>query len=472
MVIEFFILGKLLYIICLIKSINNEYTSNSSSNIFNLKFYTYNINNSISISNPITLWSYNDIYTLINFSASKIPLPILISSEDYGLYLIDGYGPFKYELYSSNINLKKGMFSYKSYHCSYMASADFFLKNEKNEEILIKNIDIVDNGRENITQNYFLRIKNFKNDNINNITFGILGLQLFPKYRYEVLDNFIVQLKKKKYIDNYFWNIIYNDDDTDTGFLNIGELPECYNDSNYYKETKALKNQFFLEWDFYFDEIYFIQNNTKIFINRNNEDKKINKDINALIDLNSGLIMAPYDYYLLIKKYFFDYYINASVCFENKAKINTNLEKIYFYCKKDKFDIDNNIINFPSLYFYHKDFNFTFELNEHNLFKNFENYYYFLVLFNNYGKEWELGKIFFEKYKFYFNQDTKIISFCSFWDDIKEENSMISFILLCLLIFVTFFFIGFYSTKKILNYLTRKKIKNYDIEFELSDETI
>ena len=157
------------------------------------------------------------------------------------------------------------MFSYKSYHCSYMASADFFLKNEKNEEILIKNIDIVDNGRENITQNYFLRIKNFKNDNINNITFGILGLQLFPKYRYEVLDNFIVQLKKKKYIDNYFWNIIYNDDDTDTGFLNIGELPECYNDSNYYKETKALKNQFFLEWDFFFDEIYFIQNNAKIF---------------------------------------------------------------------------------------------------------------------------------------------------------------------------------------------------------------
>ena len=109
MVIEFFILGKLLYVICLIKSINNEYTSNSSSNIFNLKFYTYNINNSISISNPITLWSYNDIYTLINFSASKIPLPILISSEDYGLYLIDGYGPFKYELYSSNINLKKGV---------------------------------------------------------------------------------------------------------------------------------------------------------------------------------------------------------------------------------------------------------------------------------------------------------------------------------------------------------------------------
>ena len=103
-----------------------------------------------------------------------------------------------------------------------MASADFFLKNEKNEEILIKNIDIVDNGRENITQNYFLRIKNFKNDNINNITFGILGLQLFPKYRYEVLDNFIVQLKKKKYIDNYFWNIIYNDDDPATGFLNIG----------------------------------------------------------------------------------------------------------------------------------------------------------------------------------------------------------------------------------------------------------
>ena len=95
-----------------------------------------------------------------------------------------------------------------------------------------------------------------------------------------------------------------------------------------------------------------------------------------------------------------------------------------------------------------------------------------MVLFDNYGKEWELGKIFFEKYKFYFNQDTKIISFCSFWDDIKEENSMISFILLCLIIFVISFFIGFYSTKKILNYLTRKKIKNYDIELELSDETI
>ena len=213
------ILFKILNIFYIFKKINTLIT-NSSNNIFTLNFYTYDMNISSSISknysNPLNIWSYNELYTIIPFGNDKKPLYALFSNNDFGFYLINGYGPINSK-YTNSFNLNqynRNIFPYKLFHIAWFESENFFLLNEKKEEVKIENFEIIEVSRENQTQNYFLEITNIKpesKDYIHNITFAILGLELTPEYRYEKLDNFIVQLKKKQYINNYFWYLNYDE---------------------------------------------------------------------------------------------------------------------------------------------------------------------------------------------------------------------------------------------------------------------
>ena len=450
----------------------NEFNYKPSPNIFSLKFYTYNMNNSISSSlksiNPINIWSYNQLYTNINFGPSKIPLCILITSEDYGFYLINGYGPMQNQ-YNSTINKTRGIFAYKSFHCAQFINENFYLTNEQNDEVLVNNFEMVDNCRENYISNFFLKIKNNEN-NIHNVTFGILGLELQPKYRYEVLENFVIQLKKKKYISNYYWNLKYDENNNNEGYLKIGEVPECYKNEKFYKETKSLRYQMFIQWDLLFKEIYLYSSKTK--------DKNINKtklleeknddSINAIIDFNYGLITGTNHYYDLIKADFFEYYIYSSICFENTTQTKDGSNKLYFYCLKDKFST-NDINSFPTLFFFHEELNYTFELNYKDLFRYNGKYIYFLILFENYNKKlWTLGKIFLKKYRLYFNHDTKMIGFCSYFNEHKINNSDSKIFLLIFVVFTSCAI--FYALKKGISKIIGKKTKNYEIEFELKDE--
>ena len=474
------ILWNVLSILSIINQIRCVNIINSTSfNIFKLKFYTYDPNIfSSKTDNPIKIWSYNNLYTIINFGESKIPLYILITSEDYGFYLINGYGPMQNQ-YKSRIDEKKGIFAYKSFHCSRFGYESLFLENEKNEDILINDFQIVDNSRENFTSNYFLNINNKDKNNIHNITFGILGLELTPTYRYEVLDNFVVQLKKKKYIGNYFWYLKYDENNNNEGYLKIGEFPKCYKNEKIYKEIKSLKYQMFIQWDLFFKDMYFyssnIYNEENIINNKINLIKEDNDgSANAILDFNYGLITGSKNYYNLIKEDFFNFYINSSICFENQTQIKDRSNKIYLYCLKDKFNT-KDINSFPSLYFYHSEFNYTFELNHKDLFRHDENYIYFLVLFDtNKQNIWTLGKIFLSKYQLYFNHDSKMIGFCDdnneYYENKINNKKMNGEFFLYLFIFVFIAFASIFAFRKGYKFIVGKKIKNYEIEFELNDE--
>ena len=138
---------------------------------------------------------------------------------------------------------------------------------------------------------------------------------------------------------------------------------------------------------------------------------------------------------------------------------------------------------FPTLYFYHREFNYTFELNYEDLFEEINNDIYFLVVKNigNFNKDiWKLGKTFLNKYKFSFNQDSKMISFYPYRNnynykiDEDERNNKknkkfnINYIWIAVCIACLFF--GIYIGTKIVIKNRKKRANELEDEYDYKDE--
>ena len=79
--------------------------------------------------------------------------------------------------------------------------------------------------------------------------------------------------------------------------------------------------------------------------------------------------------------------------------------------------------------FYIENINFSLELSYEDLFYEYNNIYYFLVIFNYrdfYNFKWKLGKPLFKKYQFVFDQENKKIGFYTkFNKPYKNKNYII-----------------------------------------------
>ena len=84
--------------------------------------------------------------------------------------------------------------------------------------------------------------------------------------------------------------------------------------------------------------------------------------------------------------------------------------------------------------------NFTF--NENDLWYNFEGRKYFLVLFQNYGEVWYLGKPFFKKYQIVFDQDSSVFGFYN-ENIIKSSYYNYNWIIIIFLIIIILGLIGY-----------------------------
>ena len=93
-----------------------------------------------------------------------------------------------------------------------------------------------------------------------------------------------------------------------------------------------------------------------------------------------------------------------------------------FYCNKSNDFNINNLKEFPTLYFEHNEFNYTFKLSYKDLFVEFKDIYIFLIAnMNNDVDDWFLGRVFLKKYQFFFNPDSKYIGFYN--PNIKLNNT-------------------------------------------------
>ncbi len=315
---------------------------------------------------------------------------------------------------SSLISTEKKTYYYKNYRGGFLAQENFKFYNEKNKKKSYNNIPF------------------FIND-FDGESSGLLGLN-FIKERDDEDLNFIKVLLEKKIISSSIWSIKYLNDNE--GELIIGDYPHKYNnnyDENFLKFTKVEIN-YNKDWKIQFDEIKY-------------DNITSGKSKFGIFVIESGLIKAPIEY----KNLFLKKVNKTNNCFE----LQREFAFVYYYCNKN-----TNIKLLPTIYFYHRELNFTFNLTYEDLFVEKNGYYYLLIAFNNnYAfSEWTFGRIFMKKYEIIFDPENKLIGF---YNDFKSKSINFTFTILIIFIITI---IGLIAIINHIMKLKKRKVRVNEID--------
>ena len=308
-----------------------------------------------------------------------------------------------------------------------------------------------ENNKQKIIENMLIFVPELKGDKEIKNCLNI-GLK-FPDFsNNNFQESFIQQLKHKNTINQYFWTIIFYDDDKINndyvGEFIFGDIFNDYfrkNDKELFsynkithtytgliKKKNSVKEEIILEWGLQFDEIYFIDN-----LNQNNKINTIYiHDLSIEFDININIILGTSTYYNNIIVHFFNYYFNKNICKE--AYMNNKLYK-FIYCNAVNFT-KNDLDKFPTLNFKNNILRYIFTLDSKDLFSltNDKQYYIFNIMLlnilngNNDEQKWVFGLTFLKKYHFIFDSDNKLIYFYNkngkFSDEFEniDDNNEIS----------------------------------------------
>ena len=412
---------------------NKKYSSSIVEKSHCQNYYIYNYYKEISINETISFEIYNNLLTSKNkFNLKNFPLLYFKQLSEKEINLIKYYGrkiQLYEDLYESIINPN---------------GSSSFLESNKDGKACLS-----------------------------------IGMGLSSSYSCLSNINFISYLYKNNIIKNANWAIhFFNEREKENnkydGQFIIGDMPHEYFPKNYKIEQFLTSNALFYEnshyWQIYFNNIYFFpldyKINSKINLDYLNKeipehkeliDKMINVGLNsnARFDFDIKVILGTSKYYDLINDHFFSKY-------SEKCEFKSEGEYGVFICEKD---FDEKI--FPSLYFYHKIYNYTFELSYKELFEEIDDKKYFLIVFDRKEKNlWKFGTIFFKKYLFTFNTKEETIGFYNNKLQtnnifiIKYYNNIIWIILIIISLIV-----GFLLGKKIYYKLRIKRINELNDNF-------
>ena len=434
----------------------------------NTNDYRFYIANNICYNSSISFFNYSNSLSFKSGLPAVSPFDNLedasLVEETISLY--------------NNINLDKNItidkfkfYFYKQY--KFKENSDIFCGNIG----LSINLEILD--LDYYDEDYYLP----------SIFSSLKSNDIISKYSwtYEYIDNF-------KYINNISNINIVNKYD---GLIIIGKYPHEYNPSIYsghdlisiYSDKKNYKSL----WNFNFDKIYYnsiiVKDNKNNNLNDENNIISMNdKQVTLLININ--YIISTKEFFESIQQNFFDIYINKNICQINTFKFEYNEYNI-ISCKKEYFTKDI-IKTFPSIYFKHSEFNYTFSLTYDELFKEKDEEIYFLIYNHKSNSNlWKMGKLFLQKYHFSFNTDSNTIHFYSNYDKIlskrkngsntntNEEEEVknyenLKMILICIGLFIISIIIGIFIGKKIANLNKKKEAKELQdsLSYESQDENI
>ena len=320
----------------------------------------------------------NNLISQIEIGYPKQKINIYLSSKEYEFYIEENLTNESYYNYNNSTFSKKKSnemeFFDSPYYSGFYMQDIFTFKNTNNSEIAINNFSFI------------------LSNNLIGKGYSTIGLNYYnPSDDYNI--NFLKQLKEKKVISNYTWNLKYLDNNN--GIITFGSFPHMYNNL-FLKEnlrfTSTSFNENNLDWNIFFDKIIF----------NNNKEQIIFKGSTICeLNLERDLIKAPFEYKFIFIKYIF----NQSKCEE--VNVSTN---IFYICDKK-----TKIYKLPSIQFKSRDLNFTFEMTYKDLFKEINGKLFFLIYFNkldkNQFKFWILGKPFIKKYQFIFEQEKRLVGF-------------------------------------------------------------
>ena len=362
-----------------------------------------------SLSNFEAYLMLNDLISEIRIGTPEQKIEIIIKGEEHPFLISKIHEKYNENSSSTYNKLLEGEneSNYDSFKKYYLSTETFIMKNEKNENIEIKNFTFI----YAITTNY----KNLLNPAI----IGLYYQDYTNLYKY----NLLLLLKHYDIIKNYAFSIEYNEENK--GKLYLGDYFHNFNFT--YKEKD-------------FNEIYSVFKGVGyVWGNRFNNITYNNISLpesNFEFYFNitfSGIIGTDSFENILKRSFFFD----NKIC--EKMSILKNSFNAYI-CNKEF-----NYKQFKELKFYHKELNETFILDYNDLFKEENGKIYFLIIFKPYGtKTWILGEPFLKKYPFTYNQDKKKLGF---YKIIKNNNKfslhytwliIIILIILCILLLFLF----------------------------------
>ena len=416
MKINLIILNYICFNIEIIKCIFKLYFKKENLNEINTtNFFDYITENNY-ITNIIIGTPYQNITMQIKFSTNEF---MIISKE------------------------KNGSYDYKNSKTYHQLEKDFeqtFDSKYFNKGIVSWDNIIFENNLE-ITNLSFILGTNI----LTNLKNGILGLKKTIK-KYEINSvNFINLLKTRNIINSYSFHYLFNKDNS--GEIIIGNYPHEYNNKIYdeknFKKINVIKNYDFINWNVQFDEIKF-------------GNKYLNYDLNVSFNLDLGGIIVNEIIFDYFNVNYFDEYVKKNLC-----KIFYSNDKFYkgFYC-----DININIKKFPNLFFYHKELNYTFNLNYNDLFLKTKDKLFFLIIYRNNSNDfyWEFGEIFFKKYQFIFDEEKGIIGFYNSKKKIAINYSKIFIFMLFIFIVLLILFIFKIIMNKQRRLRANELEENYD----------
>ena len=363
------------------------------SNQIIFPFKTEDIN--IESSNYIESVIKNKIYITIEIGEPPQKINLYLTMDTCFLMIANSsidssyYNSDKSKTY---VNTSKTSYYFEYFSNAYHATENFIFQTSYDSinTKVFKNIEFI-HVLEYSASNYILS--------------GYFGLQLPKKNKMNIFDNF----KKSNAISSHIFNLFYTSDNE--GYLSIGELPFQFKDNqNEYSQKKVnalpCENQNGINndlcWYLKFNDIKF-------------GDIKVNRERDADISPDFGVIKGTQEYMEKIKINYFD------KLFGNKCNLNLYENSLYYYeCDKDV-----NISSFKDLIFSHEEFMYNFVLTKDDLFIQYRDKIYFLVVFDkflSYGNNWILGKPFIKKYNFSYDADSKLILFYTNANEVKEAE--------------------------------------------------
>ena len=440
----------------------------------------------------------NQIYANFIIGSNQEEIKALVNMSQMGFFIYEN----AYKCNSSS-----------SFNQSYQ-SKSFYRKNDEvgylaDDTLCIVPYDTkIDINNLNIKKcNNFKKVEfsllNSKQKNMeNNIydKYAIIGLQQHDNQDALLMPMFIKSLKNTDMINSHTYSFqFYNNTSSgeNEGYLLIGE-EELDLDHGFLKRTRSYSKNGQTYWMLIFKNIIAGLNNNYNTSYENNYRSFSVKDAQIIGDLS--YIIGVKDYQTYIRNTFFEPLLIKDIC--KYQNISTNDDYGTYVCDsksdlfKQKFQNE-----FPKIYFHHDELNTTFILDKYDLFTynnldKTDTKIYFLVLFQNKDdpyvspeapskaiiKRWKLGIPFLKKYKLYFNNEERIISyFEKFIDNTKgdgdNDNTNLDEnrkdytwlkILIIIFLLLIFFVLGILFHKNIIRLPRKKKANELEDDYEYS----
>ena len=308
---------------------------------------------------------------------------------------------------SENSGLKSGYF-YEKYSETYKKLEEREIESNEDEFFIsYKSSDNINFGDKLFFNNFifFLSQKQLFDES------GHIGLKMSPAQldKENFLSyNLISQLKSNSLINSQYFYFKYNLENEKefkyNGYLILGAKPHEFEENNFFQEKNfheiyaKIDEELNTRWNLEILEVKY-------------GDKVISKNDLGEFSTTFGFIVAPLSFFDI-----YDQFFKENKCYGDYNGDEEDKNYIYFYCEDSA-----DLTKFKNIIITTKNKEMNFVLTYKDLFKKINNYYYFLILFNEDINEWILGHIFLNKYTIVFNPEKKTIGW---YCDSNADNDL------------------------------------------------